>query len=86
MQTELTHLCTCSGLHSQDSSTRSRVYYLFYRFIREDRNEISPELAVSLLEGIRDLLAIQVELPDPEDTQTPAADLLAEAVASSTVF
>ena len=63
---------------------RSRVYYLFYRFIREDRNEISPDLAVSLLEGIRDLLAIEVELPESENPESQ--DILSEAVAASTMF
>ncbi|CDO78180.1 hypothetical protein BN946_scf184797.g6 [Trametes cinnabarina] len=72
------------GLHSPESSTRSRVYYLFYRFIREDRNEISPEVAVSLLEGIRDLLVIQVELPELENPDPQ--DILQEAVSASTIF
>ena len=72
------------GLHSPDSSTRSRVFYLFYRFIREDRNEIPPEVAVSLLDGFRDLLAIHVELPELEDPQSQ--DMLTEAVAASTIF
>ena len=74
----------CRGLHSPDSSTRSRVFYLFYRFIREDRNEIPPEIAVSLLDGFRDLLAIHVALPELEDPQSQ--DMLTEAVAASTIF
>ncbi|KAH9903044.1 ARM repeat-containing protein [Cubamyces lactineus] len=72
------------GLHSPESSTRSRVFYLFYRFIREDRNEISPEVAVSILEGIRDLLAIQVEVPELENPES--SDLLQEAVSAPTIF
>lgn len=71
-------------MHSPESSTRSRVYYLFYRFIREDRNEISPEVAVSLLESIRDLLVIQVELPDLENPESQ--DMLQEAVAAPSLF
>ncbi|KZT72996.1 ARM repeat-containing protein [Daedalea quercina L-15889] len=70
------------GLHNPESSQRARVFYLFQRFIREDRNEISPELAVSLIEGMRDLLTIQVELPEIEEGQ----DLLSEAIASSSMF
>ncbi|CAL1716709.1 unnamed protein product [Somion occarium] len=65
------------GLHNQDSKLRSRVYYLFHRFIKEDRNEISVDLAGSLLESIRDLLSIQVELPEVEDQEH---DILSEAV------
>ncbi|KAI0359842.1 ARM repeat-containing protein [Trametes cingulata] len=72
------------GLHSPESSTRSRVFYLFYRFIREDRNEISPEVAVSLLESIRDLLVIQVELPELENPESQ--DILQEAVSAPTIF
>ena len=72
------------GLHSPESSTQSRVFYLFYRFVREDRNEISPELAVSLLDGFRDLLAIQVELPELETADSQ--DILSEALAASTIF
>ncbi|KAI0749767.1 ARM repeat-containing protein [Daedaleopsis nitida] len=74
------------GLHSSDKSTQSRVFYLFYRFVREDRNEISPDLAVSLLDGFRDLLAIQVELPELENPDSPSQDILAEAVKTSTIF
>ncbi|KAH9928319.1 armadillo-type protein [Fomitopsis serialis] len=55
---------------------------LFQRFIREDRNEISPELAVSLIEGMRDLLTIEVELPEIEEGQ----DLLSEAITNPGIF
>ncbi|KAH9945166.1 ARM repeat-containing protein [Epithele typhae] len=72
------------GLHSPDSSTRSRLYYLFCKFIKECRNEVTPELAVQLLEGIRDLLVIQVELPELENPEPQ--DVLTEAVAASTAF
>ncbi|KAI0775191.1 ARM repeat-containing protein [Trametes elegans] len=72
------------GLHSPESSTRSRVYYLFYRFVKEDRNEISPEVAVSLLESIRDLLVIQVEVPESENSESQ--DILQEAVSTPSIF
>ncbi|KAI0077912.1 ARM repeat-containing protein [Panus rudis PR-1116 ss-1] len=70
------------GLHNPDSKIRSRVFYLFHRFIREDRNEIPVELAGSLLDSIRDLLPIQVDLPEVEDDH----DLLTEAVNNPGAF
>ncbi|KAH9838251.1 armadillo-type protein [Rhodofomes roseus] len=70
------------GLHNPESNMRARVFYLFQRFIREDRNEISPELAVSLIEGMRDLLTVQVELPEIEEGQ----DLLSEAITNPGIF
>ncbi|EMD34072.1 hypothetical protein CERSUDRAFT_117585 [Gelatoporia subvermispora B] len=72
------------GLHNPEAAIRSRVFYLFHRFIREDRNEISPELAVSLLEGMRDLLDIQIELPELENPEQQ--DMLTEAVANPGIF
>ncbi|OCH95393.1 ARM repeat-containing protein [Obba rivulosa] len=72
------------GLHNPETSIRSRVFYLFHRFIREDRNEISPDLSLSLLDGMRDLLNVQVELPELENPEQQ--DLLAEAVANPGIF
>ncbi|KAL6302369.1 ARM repeat-containing protein [Sparassis latifolia] len=72
------------GLHNSETGLRSRVFYLFYRFIKDDRNDISPELALSLLEGMRDLLVIIVELPELEDPQQQ--DLLTEAVKNPGIF
>ncbi|KAH8092595.1 ARM repeat-containing protein [Cristinia sonorae] len=71
------------GLHNPDSRVRSRVYYLFHRFIKEDKNEISTDVAGSLLDNIRDLLTIQVELPESEDSER---DPLTEAVNSPSIF
>ena len=64
---------------------RSRVFYLFYRFIKEDRNEIPVDLSGTIIESIRDLLAIRVELPpsDPEDSEQ---DILTEAVNNPGLF
>lgn len=73
----------CRGVHHSDTSSRSRVYYLFYKFLKEDRNEITPELGLSLLEEFRDTLKIRVELPELE---SPEQDLLSEAVANSGIF
>ena len=73
-----------SGLHNQDSAVRARVFYLFHRFIKDGRNDIPPELSVNLVEGIRDLLAIQIELPELDDPEQQ--DLLTEAVNSPGIF
>lgn len=72
------------GLHSSDSAVRSRVSYLFCRFIRESRNDVAPDLAQTLLEGIRDLLEPAVELPELDDPETQ--DLLSEALAHPGAF
>ncbi|KAH9949908.1 ARM repeat-containing protein [Amylocystis lapponica] len=72
------------GLHNSEASMCSRVFYLYHRFIREDRNEIPADIAVSLLEGMRDLLVVQVELPELENPDQQ--DLLTEAVANPGIF
>lgn len=71
------------GLHNPNSSVQSRVFYLFHRFVKESRNEVTPDLAGTLLEGVRDILAIQVELPELE---SPEQDLLAEAIKNTGSF
>ncbi|KAF8638342.1 hypothetical protein AX17_002362 [Amanita inopinata Kibby_2008] len=68
------------GLHNDNSSHRSRVDYLFHRFIKEVRNDISPDLGVSILDSLRDLLTVQVRIPEPEDAEL---DLLSEAIRDS---
>ncbi|KAM6504507.1 Armadillo-type fold [Amanita muscaria] len=65
------------GLHNANSSHRSRVDYLFHRFIKEVRNDIPPGLSVSILNSMRDLLTIEVRIPEPEDSDL---DPLSEAV------
>ncbi|KAF8632204.1 hypothetical protein AX15_001968 [Amanita polypyramis BW_CC] len=70
------------GLHNANSAHRSRVDYLFHRFIKEVRNDIPPDLSVSILDSLRDLLIIEVRIPEPEDADL---DLLSEAV-KDTVF
>jgi len=72
------------GLHNQDSSVRARVFYLFHRFIKEVRNEISLDLSASLLDSIRDLFSIQVDLPELENPETQ--DLLTEAIKTPGIF
>ncbi len=70
-------------MHNPDTRLRSRVYYLFYRFIKEDRNEIPVSLSGTIIYSIRDLLVIQVDLPDPEDSDQ---DILTEAVNNPGMF
>ncbi|THH18865.1 hypothetical protein EUX98_g8885 [Antrodiella citrinella] len=70
------------GLHNPDTRLRPRVFYLFHRFIKEDRNEISTDVAISLLDNIRDLLTVEVELPEIEDEREP----LTEAVNNPSMF
>ena len=59
------------------------MFYLFHKFIREGRNDISHELAISLLGNIRDLLVIQIEVPKIE---SPEDDPLAEAIKNPGIF
>ncbi|TEB33368.1 KapM protein [Coprinellus micaceus] len=68
------------GLHNANANYRSRLFYLFHRFIKECRNEIQPDISVTIINNMRDLLPIQVEIPEPEE---PEADLLTEALKSS---
>jgi exportin-T len=74
----VTSHCYSSGLHNPSSSVQSRVFYLFSRFIKEVRYDIGPDLALTILEGIRDLLVPKVEIPELEDPEEK--DLLTEAV------
>lgn len=60
------------------------MFYLFHRFIKEGKNGIPPEIALSLIGGIRDLLIIQVELPELEEPDQQ--DLLTEAIKNPGIF
>jgi exportin-T len=57
---------------------------LFHRFIKDGRNDIPLDLAVNLIEGIRDLLVIQVELPELDDPEQQ--DLFTEAINNPGMF
>ncbi|KAJ7170663.1 armadillo-type protein [Mycena crocata] len=70
------------GLHNSDASHRSRVYYLFHRFIKELRLDIPADVAVNIASSIRDLLPIEVQIPDVDDSES-SANLLSEAIKSS---
>ena len=65
-----------SGLHHPDSSFRARLSFLFSRFIRESRNDIPQNICETITQSVRDLLEIEVQLPDPEEVET---DILTEA-------
>ena len=66
------------GIHHPNETIRSRCFYLFYKFIKEDRSDISYELVGTLLNAIRDLLTFDIQLPELDN---PAEqDLLTEAV------
>lgn len=71
-------------MHHPNINVRSRVYYLFYKFIKEDRNEIPTEVVISLLNDIRDVLVIEVTLPELENPQEQ--NLLTEAINAAGVF
>ncbi|KAJ7903544.1 armadillo-type protein [Mycena olivaceomarginata] len=70
------------GLHNLDTNHRSRVNYLFHRFIKEVRSDIPGEVAVNIANSLRDLLPIEVQLPDADDSDS-SADLLSEAIKNS---
>ncbi|KAF9003929.1 armadillo-type protein [Cyathus striatus] len=57
------------GLHNDNSSFRSRLYYLFYKFIKENRNEIPADIVFNIISA------------EPEE---PDTDILSEAVRGST--
>lgn len=70
-----------SGLHNANAAYRSRLFYLFHRFIKECRNEIQPDISVTIINNMHDLLPIEVEIPaEPEE---PEGDLLTEALKNS---
>lgn len=71
------------GIHHPKPSVRARASYLFHKFIKEDRNEVPINIVVNLLDGIRDSLAVQAELPELE---SPDQDILFEAVNEPSVF
>ncbi|KAJ7650297.1 armadillo-type protein [Roridomyces roridus] len=69
------------GLHNPDASHRSRVSYLFHRFIKEIRNDVPEDVVANIADSLRDLLPIEVQLPDGEDSESQ--DLLSELVKNS---
>ncbi|KAJ3766289.1 armadillo-type protein [Lentinula raphanica] len=68
------------GIHHQNPTFRRRTFYLFYRFIKDSKSDIPLELVPSILQSIRDLLAIEVVIPEPEEVEV---DFMTDAVKSS---
>lgn len=68
------------GLHNENSIFRRRVYYLFYRFTKETKNDIPADICTKVIDRIRNLLPISVELPHMDES---SEDLLTETVKSS---
>src|SRR4051794_5030188 len=73
-----------SGIHNQNPSIRSRVFYLFHRFVKECRNDIPIEIVVDIVESIRDLLQVHMELPEVEGLTQQ--EFLDEAMANPGIF
>ncbi|KAG6879880.1 pre-tRNA nuclear export protein [Termitomyces sp. T32_za158] len=69
------------GLHNENLTFRLRLYYLFHRFIKEAKNDIPPDLSASIAQNILDLLPIQVEIQESDESE---GDPIADAVKSST--
>ncbi|KNZ81909.1 Exportin-T [Termitomyces sp. J132] len=69
------------GLHNENPTFRLRLYYLFHRFIKEAKNDISPDISASITQSILDLLPIQVEIQENDESEE---DPIADAVKNST--
>lgn len=72
------------GLHHSDSAVQSRVFYLFQRFIRESKSEVPTPLALTLLQGVQDLLVPKIDLPELDNPEEQ--DLMTEAIANQGFF
>ncbi|KAF8227304.1 ARM repeat-containing protein [Tricholoma matsutake] len=68
------------GLHNDNSAFRLRLFYLFYRFIKEGRDDIPTDICDGIIASVEDLLRIDVEIPKLDDSE---ADLLTEMVSSA---
>ncbi|KAG6873947.1 pre-tRNA nuclear export protein [Termitomyces sp. Mi166 len=69
------------GLHNENSTFRLRLYYLFHRFIKEAKNDIPSDISASIAQNILDLLPIQVEIQESDESE---GDPMADAVKSPT--
>ncbi|KAF8968103.1 armadillo-type protein [Flammula alnicola] len=68
------------GLHNDNSQYRSRMFYLFHRFIKELKHAIPVDICTNIIDSMRDLLPIVAEIPEPEE---PEMDVLTEAITNS---
>jgi exportin-T len=76
----LAHIYVRRGLHNENSAFRLRLFYLFYKFIKEGRDDIPTDICAGIIASVQDLLQIEVEIPKLDDSET---DLLAEVARSS---
>ncbi|KAG8977966.1 pre-tRNA nuclear export protein, partial [Tulasnella sp. 427] len=85
------------GMHQPKKSRRGRVFYIFHRFIKQVQKELPQDILLSILNSIRDLLDLDIELPAPDTDEnssagsspTPDQDgnaILEEAVTASSAF
>jgi exportin-T len=56
------------------------LFYLFYKFIKEGREDIPTDICAGIIASVQDLLQIDVEIPKLDDSE---ADVLTEVVKSS---
>lgn len=68
------------GLHNDNPQYRSRMFYLYHRFIKDLRTEIPVGICSNIIDSMRDLLPIVAQIPEPEEPET---DILTEAIHSS---
>ncbi|CEL55488.1 Exportin-T OS=Laccaria bicolor (strain S238N-H82 / ATCC MYA-4686) GN=LOS1 PE=3 SV=1 [Rhizoctonia solani AG-1 IB] len=79
----LTTLIDARGIHHPKESVRRRVFYIFYKFIKECKLEIPLEHVTTIIDNMRDVLVVRAELPEPESSEQ---DLLSEALGSAGLF
>ncbi|KAJ1307606.1 hypothetical protein OPQ81_001701 [Rhizoctonia solani] len=79
----LTALIDARGIHHPKESVRRRVFYIFYKFIKECKLEIPVEHVTTIIDSMRDVLVVRAELPEPESSEQ---DLLNEALGSAGFF
>ncbi|CAE6461768.1 unnamed protein product [Rhizoctonia solani] len=79
----LTTLIDARGIHHPKESVRRRVFYIFYKFIKDCKLEIPVEHVTTIIDSMRDVLVVRAELPEPESSEQ---DLLNEALGSAGFF
>ncbi|KAF8604237.1 KapM protein [Ceratobasidium sp. AG-I] len=79
----LTTFIDARGIHHPKERVRRRVFYIFYKFIKDCKLEIPPEYATTIIDSMRDVLVVRAELPEPESSEQ---DLLNEALNSAGLF
>ncbi|KAH8831825.1 armadillo-type protein [Flagelloscypha sp. PMI_526] len=76
------------GVHRPEDASfyKSRIYYLFWRFIESCHNDIPPEICEPLVNSIRDLLPIHIipKQPNDHDSNSTIDDPLLELTVDPT--